>query len=220
MEITQYNTDDVLARQLKLADENYRLLKTRQVRAINVMGPVGVGKTSLIVRLIERFIPCGVKVAAIAAAAVGDEDHQRFLETGARSINLTTGEDGHIDATGLNRALLALDLAGINVLFVENVPGIISPVDYPLGTGDEIVVIAATSGGGAMRKYPRIFTQTDLVVVNKIDLAAATGVKTETMSADYARINPHGRIVFADAKHGSGIDELLAALGFECDSKW
>ncbi len=220
MEIIRYNTDDLLARQLKLADDNYRLLKERRVRAINVMGPVGSGKTSLIARLIERLIPCGIKVGAIAAAAVGDEDHRRFLETGAQSINLRTGEDGHIDAPGLNGALLGLDLTSIDVLFVENVPGIISPVDYPLGTDDEFVVIAAPAGGGAVRKYPRIFTQTDLLVVNKIDLAAAAAVKTEAVSDDYIRINPHGKIVLTDAKHGSGIDDLLAALGFECDAKW
>jgi len=218
MDVT--DREELLIRQMRLADGNYHLLKENGVRAINLMGPVGCGKTTIIEQLIERLVSCGLGVGAIATAAAGDTDHQRFLTCGAQSVNVQTGEDGCLDAYGLSRALLNLDLGTIDVLFIENVPGIISPVDFPLGTDDELVVIPLTAGNGVVRSYPRIFTQIDLLVINKVDLASALNVSPEAIAAEYYLVNPQGKAVLTDAHRGSGIADLLEALGFDCNAKW
>ncbi len=218
MDVT--DREELLIRQMRFADGNYHLLKENGVRAINVMGPVGCGKTTIIEQLIERLISCGLRVGAIATAAAGDTDHQRFLTCGAQSVNVQTGEDGCLDAISISSALPSLDLGAIDVLFIENVPGIISPVDFPLGTDDELVVIPLTAGNGVVRSYPRIFTQTDLLVINKIDLASALNVSPETIATEYAQVNPQGKAMFTDARRGSGIVDLLEALGFDCNAKW
>jgi hydrogenase nickel incorporation protein HypB len=217
----RFTAEDVLGAQLALAEENYRLLKEKGVHAISVMGAIGSGKTSLIERIIDRAKPCGIVVATIAADSAGDDDHRRFLARGAHSVNLNTEDDCHLDAHRISHTLESLPLHEIDVLFVENVGNLICPADFPLGTDVEMIVISVTEGDDMVRKHPKIFAQTDLIVINKIDLASAVGVDPQTLVRDYAKVNPHGRAILTDARHNRGIDELLRALGIECtNTQW
>ena len=217
----RFTAEDILGAQLALAEENYRILKEKGVHAISVMGAIGSGKTSLIERIIDRAKPCGIVVATIAADSAGDDDHRRFLARGAHSVNLNTEDDCHLDAHRISHTLESLPLHEIDVLFVENVGNLICPADFPLGTDVEMIVISVTEGDDMVRKHPKIFAQTDLVVVNKIDLASAVGVDPQTLVRDYAKVNPHGRAILTDARHNRGIDELLRALGIECtNTQW
>lgn len=210
--------EDILSRQLAIAETNYRRLRERSIRSVSVLGAIGSGKTTLIERAIARLAKAGKRVGTIAADSAGDDDHRRFLALGARSVNINTQDDCHLDAHTVDHALDELPLDEIDVLFVENVGNLICPADFPLGTDREIVVISVTEGDDMVRKHPKIFAQTDLVVVNKVDLAAAVDVDPQRLVADYAVLNPHGKIVLAEAKKGRGVDEILALLGLECTS--
>jgi len=221
MHDVRFTGEDILAAQLALAEANYRLLKENGVHAISVMGAIGSGKTSLIERIIDRARPCGISIATIAADSAGDDDHRRFLARGAHSVNLNTEDDCHLDAHRVSHVLESLPLHEIDILFVENVGNLICPADFPLGTDVELVVISVTEGDDMVRKHPKIFAQTDLVVVNKIDLASAVGVDPQVLVRDYAKVNPHGRAILTDARHNRGTDELLRALEIECtNTQW
>ena len=213
--------EDVLARQLELANKNYELLKKHEVRAISFMGAIGSGKTSIIERIVRCAQDAGLTAGTIAADSAGDDDHQRFVACGAASINLNTQDDCHLDAHRVAHAMDDLPLDGLDLLLIENVGNLICPADFPLGTEREVVVISVTEGDDMVRKHPKIFAQTDVVVINKTDLAGAVGVDIERIVADYERINPHGTIVQTDARHGVGLDELMGVLGIECtNTQW
>lgn len=216
MHNVQVNGEDILKRQLELAEANRRLLADKEVAAVSVMGAIGSGKTSLIERMIDRLTSQGRQVGTIAADSAGDDDHQRFLSHGAESVNLNTQDDCHLDAHTVDHAMGHLPMDRLDILFIENVGNLICPADFPLGTAREIVVISTTEGDDMVRKHPKIFAQTDILVLNKIDLANAVGVDPDRVVADYARINPHGKVVLTDARHEIGIDELLETLGFGC----
>jgi len=216
MHNVQVNAKDVLKRQLELAEANRRLLEKEKVVAISVMGAIGSGKTSLIERMIDQLTGQGFQVGTIAADSAGDDDHQRFLSHGAYSVNLNTQDDCHLDAHTVDHAMGHLPLDKLDILFIENVGNLICPAEFPLGTANEVVVISTTEGDDMVRKHPKIFAQTDILVLNKIDLADAVGVDPQRIIGDYSRINPHGRAVLTDARHQTGIDDLLEALGFEC----
>jgi hydrogenase nickel incorporation protein HypB len=216
MHDVRFSGEEILARQLGLADTNYRRLKEKNVRAISVLGAIGSGKTTLIERLIARVSACGMNAGTIAADSAGDDDHVRFLACNVASVNVNTQDECHLDAATVARALDDLPLDTLDLVFIENVGNLICPADFPLGTDTEIVVISVTEGDDMVRKHPKIFVQTDLVVVNKTDLAGAVSVDPQRIVSDYARLNPHGKAVLTDALHERGIDELALALELEC----
>ena len=216
MHNVQVNGEDILKRQLELAEANRRQLEDKAVDAISVMGAIGSGKTLLIERMIDRLAKCRQNVGTIAADSAGDDDHQRFLSHGAESINLNTQDDCHLDAHTVDHAMEHLPMDELDILFIENVGNLICPADFPLGTTKEMVVISTTEGDDMVRKHPKIFAQTDILVLNKIDLANAVEVDPARVVSDYARINPHGKAVLTDARHEIGISELLSALGLKC----
>ncbi len=206
-------TEDVFKRQLELAARNHKLLRERGVRAFNVMGAIGSGKTLLILRLAERLREKGLRVGAIAGDVAGDDDYQRFVGAGLVAANLNTGDECHLDAHRVGHALETFPLGEVDVLFIENVGNLVCPADFPLGTEGELVVISVTEGDDMVRKHPKIFAQTDVLAVNKVDLAGFVGVDPMALVDDYRALNPHGKVVLTDAKSGRGVDELLAALG-------
>jgi hydrogenase nickel incorporation protein HypB len=164
---------------------------------------------------------CGLRVGTIAADSAGDDDHRRFEKRGARSVNVNTQDDCHLDAHTVEHALSELPLGELDVVFVENVGNLICPADFPLGTDLEMVVISVTEGDDMVRKHPKIFAQTDLVVINKVDLASAVGVDPQRIVADYAAVNPHGTVILASARRQEGMAELIEKLGIPCtNTQW
>lgn len=205
---------DLFKRQLELAEHNYQRLKGRGVRAFNVMGAIGSGKTLLIVQMAQVLKARGVRVGAIAGDVAGDDDYRRFREAGLVAANLNTGDQCHLDAHGVGHVLEELPLNEIDVLFIENVGNLVCPADFPLGTDADVVVVSVTEGDDMVRKHPKIFAQTDVLAINKVDLAAFVGVDPDKLAEDYRKLNPHGKVVFTAARSGRGVDELLAQLGF------
>ncbi len=204
---------DVLKRQLELAERNYHLLADNNVHSISVMGAIGSGKTSLILAIAERLRQRGVRSGAIAGDVAGDDDARRFTEGGLVAANLNTGNDCHLDAHRVSHALRSFPLGEVDTLFIENVGNLVCPADFPLGTESDLVVISVTEGDDMVRKHPKIFVQTDVIAINKIDIADAVGVDPQRLVEDYRTLNPHGRAVLTDARSGRGVEELIAALG-------
>ena len=205
---------DILRKQLELAERNYELLSDRGVRAINVMGAIGSGKTALILQMAQRLQAKGIRVGAIAGDVAGDDDLRRFQAAGLPSTVINTGDDCHLDAHRVGHALEDFPLSAVDVLFIENVGNLVCPADFPLGTEQDLVVISVTEGDDMVRKHPKMFAQTDVVAINKIDLAEIVGVDPQRIVEDYRKVNPHGRAVLTDAKSGRGVEELISALGF------
>ncbi|HEU69018.1 MAG TPA: hydrogenase accessory protein HypB, partial [Candidatus Acetothermia bacterium] len=157
----------------------------------------------------------GVEVGGEEAGGdvAGDDDYRRFVAAGLLAANLNTGDDCHLDAHRVGHALEGFPLGEVDVLFIENVGNLVCPADFPLGTEGDLVVISVTEGDDMVRKHPKIFAQTDVVAVNKVDLASFIGVEPGRLVADYRKLNPHGRVILTDARSGRGADELIAALG-------
>ncbi|MFO8033772.1 MAG: hydrogenase nickel incorporation protein HypB [Candidatus Bipolaricaulota bacterium] len=203
---------DILKRQLELAERNYHLLADTSTRGVGVMGAVGSGKTTLILSLAQRLHQKNLRIGAIAGDVAGDDDHRRFVQAGLKAANLNTGDDCHLDAHRVSHALQEFPLSEVDLLFIENVGNLVCPADFPLGTEIDLVVISLTEGDDMIRKHPKIFVQTDVIAINKVDLADALAVDTQRLVDDYRELNPHGRAVLTDAKSGRGVEELLSAL--------
>jgi len=206
---------DILAKQKELAKKNEDKLNQHGVNAVNVMGAIGSGKTALIVAIYEK-IKDNYRMGAVAGDVAGTDDYDRFEAAGIEAYNLNTHSDCHLDAHLVDHSLESMPLDDLDLLFVENVGNLVCPADFPLGTDREVVVISVTEGEDMVRKHPKIFSQTDIVAINKVDLAEAIDVDPEVPKKDYEEINPHGRAIFTNATEARGIDELVEAL--ELDS--
>ena len=203
---------DVLKENVRLAEGNLRHLQAHGVTAIDIMGSIGSGKTALIVEMAKRLKARGLRVAAIAGDVTGQDDYRRFMEVEIPSINLNTGNECHLDAHLVEHALEDVDLDSIDVLFIENVGNLVCPADFPLGTDARVVVISITEGDDMVRKHPTRFLNSDMAVLNKIDLEPYLDVDVKVLENDYSRVA--GKMLLkTSVKTGDGIDEVLEAIG-------
>lgn len=203
---------NILEENERIAQENRDLFKSKGVRAFNILGAIGSGKTTLIEGLKETISE--KEVGAIAGDLTGKDDSRRFKKKGMSSVSINTGKDCHLDAHYVNHALEEedLDLDTIDILFIENVGNLICPVDFPLGTEKDVVVISVTEGDDMIRKHPLIFSRSELTVLNKVDLAEPMDVDLEIIEKDYREVNPHGTLIKTNAKDREGIKEVAEFL--------
>lgn len=204
---------DILAENRRIANDNRARLDRSRVVAFDFLGAIGSGKTLIIEKLIDMLKARGKRVGAIAGDVSGDDDYQRFVSHGIPAANINTGRECHLDAHLVEHALDDLPLEELDYLFIENVGNLVCPVDFPVGSHKRVVVISVTEGDDMVRKHPSIFAFSDVIVINKIDLADAMEVDPKILERDTRRINPGARIVMTDARHGTGLDELASALG-------
>jgi hydrogenase nickel incorporation protein HypB len=204
---------DILSENRRIASENKKHLDDHGVVAFDFLGAIGSGKTLIIEKLVDVLKEKGKKAAAIAGDVSGDDDYQRFVAHSIPAANINTGKECHLDAHLVNHALEDIPLNDIDCLFIENVGNLVCPVDFPLGSHKRVVVISVTEGDDMVRKHPPIFAFSDVIIINKVDLAQAMEVDPKILERDARRINPGAKIIMMDARHGKGIDELVKALG-------
>lgn len=204
---------DILSANRRIANDNRALLEKHGIVAFDFLGAIGSGKTLIIEKLVEFLKEKGKRAAAIAGDVSGDDDYQRFVSHGIPAANLNTGKECHLDAHLVDHALEDLPLDELDYLFIENVGNLVCPVDFPLGSHKRVVVISVTEGDDMVRKHPAIFAFSDVIVINKIDLAGAMEVDPKVLERDARRTNPGAAIIMMDARHGKGMEDLVKALG-------
>ncbi|NLL10164.1 MAG: hydrogenase nickel incorporation protein HypB [Methanomicrobiales archaeon] len=200
---------DIFSANKKLADANAAHLHAHGVRAFDLLGGIGSGKTTLIEKVVSKLKSRGLKTAAIAGDVYGDDDFQRVIALGIPAENVNTGKECHLDAHMIEHALEHLPLSDVDILFIENVGNMVCPTDFELGAEKRIVVVSATEGDDVVNKHPMMFRGCTIAVLNKIDLAEAVGADLNRMEQDVLRYNPAMKIFKTNMKTGEGIDSLV-----------
>lgn len=203
---------NILKENQRLALENKRRLEENKVQAIDVMGSVGSGKTSLIKAMISR-LKNKSRIAVIEGDVTTTIDSELIASEGVPTVQVNTGKECHLDANLIRKALDRIPLHNLDVIFIENVGNLICPAEFPLGSDKRLVVISVTEGPYMVLKHPMMFMGADVVAINKADLAQAMGVEPKKLSSDVAKINPKAVTVSTSCKTGSGIEEVIRALG-------
>jgi len=203
---------DLLARNKSLARENRRRFDHSKILAIDIMGSIGSGKTSLIKAVLRR-LGMGKEVAVIAGDLTTAIDAERIEVEGARVIQVNTGKECHLDANLIRQAISKMKLDGVKVLFIENVGNLICPGEFPLGAHKRLVVTSVTEGPYMIVKHPYIFREADVIVLNKVDLAKAMKVNPSQLEKDAQKINPHVPFITTNALTGKGVPQIVRVLG-------
>lgn len=200
---------DIMVANRKLAKKNQKILDKSDVFAVDVLGAIGSGKTSLIEKLIQEI---NYPVAVIAGDVISKFDAGRFEQYDVPVVGLNTGKECHLDAHLVEHAFHDLPLDDVDILFIENVGNLICPVDFDLGAHMRMVVISVSEGDDTVEKHPLIFKEADLVVINKVDIAEAVGADQDKMVADVLKLNPDVQVIKTSLKTGQGFNEIMTAL--------
>jgi hydrogenase nickel incorporation protein HypB len=206
---------DVLAENKHLAGHNNENLRSRGIRSVDIMGSIGSGKTAMIITLAKEMMKRGTTVAVIAGDVTGQDDFDRFQEAGIRAYNINTGKECHLDSLMVDKALDHMDLEDVGFLFIENVGNLVCPADFPLGADHRMVIISVTEGDDMVRKHPMIFNDSDIAVLNKIDLADYMNVDVKRVQRDYRTIKGNKELYLTSVRTGVGIADLLKALDID-----
>jgi hydrogenase nickel incorporation protein HypB len=160
---------DLLAANDRQATHNREHFDEHGVIAINLMSSPGAGKTALleatIMALRSRY-----RIAVIEGDLETDNDAVRIRAHGVPAVQITTGTACHLDAQLVHGALHELPLAGIDLLFIENVGNLVCPASFDLGQHRNVTLLSVTEGDDKPAKYPVMFRACDLVVLSKADL--------------------------------------------------
>ena len=195
-----------------IADANSSHLKEHGVRAFDLLGAIGSGKTALIERMAPLLSEKGLKAGAIAGDVYGDDDFKRIVALGIPAVNANTGKECHLDAHIVEHAIDHLPLGQIDVLFIENVGNMVCPTDFRLGAEKRIVVVSSTEGDDVVNKHPMMFRGCQIGVINKVDLAPLVGADLDRMERDMHRYNPGMQVFRTNLKTGDGVAPLLDAI--------
>jgi hydrogenase nickel incorporation protein HypB len=194
-----------------MAARNRDLFAQKKVFVLNVMSSPGSGKTSLLQKTLARImsqIRCGVIVGDICTT----NDADRLAASGAPVIQINTDEFGgdcHLAAHVIERALGGLDLDDIDLLIVENIGNLVCPAEFDIGEDARAVVLSVTEGEDKPAKYPLMFRECDVALLNKIDLLPYLDYDKELALRTLAQIHPHMPIFETSAKTGEGLDSWI-----------
>ena len=197
--------ENILGANSEKAEINRKLLDGRHIQMINIMSSPGSGKTSLILRTIDRLRK-KFRIAVIEGDIASSIDADKIAQQDIPAIQINTGGGCHLDAQMIKKALDALALDRIDLIFLENVGNLVCPADFDLGAHKNVVILSIPEGDDKPHKYPIMFVEADVVLVNKIDVLPYFDFNLDTFPEIISGLNPSARILPVSAKTGEGMD--------------
>ena len=199
----------------RLAERNRGFFAAKNLLVINVFSSPGSGKTSLLQKTAE-MLRGRVRIGVIVGDLATDNDAERLSRADIPVVQITTGTMCHLDARMIAEAMKKMPLDDLDVLIIENVGNLVCPASYDLGEGVRVVLLSVTEGEDKPLKYPHIFLEADICVINKIDLAPYLDTDVETLRNNALKINHHLQIFEVSATKGTGMDTWCDWLVEEC----
>nr|WP_158812485.1 urease accessory protein UreG [Methylocapsa sp. S129] len=197
------------------------MTRQKQPLRVGIGGPVGSGKTALMEQLCKR-LRAGFEIAAITNDIYTKEDARLLVEAGAlapeRIMGVETGgcphtairEDASINLAAIdemNRLFPALDL-----ILIESGGDNLAATFSPELADLTIYVIDVSGGEKIPRKGGPGVTRSDMLVINKIDLAPYVGASLDVMARDAKLMRKERPFVFANMKSGEGVEAVIAFI--------
>ncbi|OGI09534.1 MAG: hydrogenase accessory protein HypB [Candidatus Margulisbacteria bacterium GWF2_35_9] len=166
--------ENVLKANDMYADQVRQTLKKHKIKMYNLIGSPGAGKTSVLESLLPLLIKAGKNIAVIEGDCSTSRDADRIAALDISVVQINTGNGCHLDANLIYKSLDEFDLESIDIIFIENVGNLVCPAAFDLGEDSKIAIISTTEGDDKPLKYPRIFNNSDMVILTKTDLIPYT----------------------------------------------
>jgi urease accessory protein len=188
---------------------------------VGVGGPVGSGKTALVERLCKRM-RATYDIAVVTNDIYTKEDAEVLTRAGAlapdRIVGVETGgcphtairEDASINLAAVAEMTKKFD--GLDVIFVESGGDNLAATFSPELADLTIYVIDVSAGDKIPRKGGPGITRSDLLVINKIDLAPLVGANLDVMDRDARRMRGQRPFLFSNLKENKGVAEIASFI--------
>jgi hydrogenase nickel incorporation protein HypB len=206
--------EDLLAKNNRLAAFNRALFKEKNILVLNLVSSPGSGKTSLLERTLHD-LSGRYRCAVIEGDQQTDNDARRIAATGVPVRQINTGAGCHLDAHMVMHATESFDLDNLDILFIENVGNLVCPAAFDLGEAHKVVVLSVTEGEDKPLKYPQMFHNSGLMLLNKVDLLPHLSFDLAQCKEYAGRVSHNLAILEVSATTGQGLDAWYAWLAKE-----
>lgn len=188
-------------------------LKAQGTFLINLMSSPGAGKTTTLKRTIAA-LKDSVKLGIMEADIDGEVDAAAVEQAGARAIQIHTGGMCHLDADMTRQGIREFNTEDLDLVILENVGNLVCPAEFDTGAMRNIMILSVPEGDDKPLKYPLMFKNCQLVLINKCDvLSAFDDFDCEKVVERIHFRNPECKVIFISAKTGEGFDEWIKILG-------
>jgi hydrogenase nickel incorporation protein HypB len=196
----------ILEKNDELAARNRKLFKGSNLFSINIVSSPGSGKTSLLERTIEE-LKGRINIAVIEGDVQTDFDARRVEKYAVPVVQIVTNGACHLEAKLVGDAAESMELSDVDLLVIENVGNLVCPAGYDLGEDMKVVLLSTTEGDDKPLKYPKMFINSAVLVINKTDLLPYVNCSIKNLRENALSINPSLRIFETSCTTNDGILE-------------
>ena len=198
--------ESVFADNDREADRVRARLKAEKTFLLNLMSSPGSGKTTTLLRTIER-LKDDLRIGVMEADIDSSVDAETIARTGVKSIQLHTGGMCHLDAGMTRQGLSELGTKDLDLVVLENVGNLVCPAEFDTGAAKNVMILSVPEGHDKPLKYPLMFSVCDALIINKMDVLPYFDFDMDKVCGFSRRRNPNIRIFPISAKTGEGVEE-------------
>jgi len=198
----------------RAASDNRRTLDASGVICLNLIGATGSGKTALLEAILPR-IRAELNVGVILGDLVGTCDAKRIGVLGVPVVQVLADGECHLRADQVQCGLRELPLSRLHLVIVENVGCPVCQGMTDLGEHLRAAVLCCASGHRVAQKYPQLFRDAALILLNKHDLLPYLDFDMDGTLRTLATVSPGAEVICTDTRKRVGIDRLAGwVLGY------
>ena len=190
----------------RIAQQNRDLFTENGLLVINLMSSPGAGKTSLLEKTIDA-LKDDVGIGIIEGDIQSTQDAERIARKGVPAVQINTGGECHLDGNMIRDAFEEFDFEKMDLLIVENVGNLVCPAEFKVGEDFKAMILSVTEGDDKPSKYPLMFRESKVLLINKIDLLPYVDCSLDRIKEDSLKINPDLSIFQISCKTGEGLEE-------------
>lgn len=185
---------------------------------LNLISSPGAGKTTLLEKTLSQ-LKDEFKMAVIEGDIQTTADAERIAKTGVETVQINTEGACHLDSQMIFAATEKMKLEGLDILFVENVGNLVCPAEFEVGEDYKIALLSIPEGDDKPEKYPLLFSESKVLLLNKVDLLPYLDFDVEKVRKVVKALNKNIEIFMVSAKTGDGFDQWLNWLRKEVEKK-
>lgn len=202
----------------RISDQLKQFFREKGILVINLMSSPGAGKTTLLEKTLSD-LKIEFNMAVIEGDLQTSNDAERIAATGAQVIQINTEGGCHLDGSMVLEAANQMELDNVDILFVENVGNLVCPAEFSVGEDYKVTILSVVEGDDKPQKYPLIFAESQVMLLNKTDLLPYVDFNMEKASNFARSLKSEIEIYPISAKTGEGIEHWYDWLRKEVKGK-